>query len=132
VSCDFRDACILLASNVSVNYQFAMVLLIIGGVLPAIIEGLYYSPPISIGAPCEAAFEIHLGKLETIRLAPRLLAGSRVFERARSEEELIELMKTCAIQNGWSSKDVEEMPVWLLTGHTVQDANPNFWQYSSF
>lgn len=61
----------------------------------------------------------------------RLLPKSESAESAKNEEDLLIVMKEFAIKNGWDSKGAMEMPVWLLTGHIVQDANPNFWQYST-
>jgi hypothetical protein len=57
----------------------------------------------------------------------RLLLPSKSFllKGIKSEEELTQMMKSIAIKNGWKKEDIENMPVWLLTGHLVADANPN-------
>lgn len=50
---------------------------------------------------------------------------SYIMKGIRNETQLTQLMKSIAAKNGWRNEDVGNLPIWLLTGHLVMDANPN-------
>ncbi|MHB8568370.1 MAG: hypothetical protein ACYC7D_15340 [Nitrososphaerales archaeon] len=59
-----------------------------------------------------------------IRSTSRLLPPSKsfLFKNIKSEREVASFFKEIARENQW--KDLEEVPIWLLTGHLITDANP--------
>ena len=61
------------------------------------------------------------------RSISRLLPDSKSFilRNVENEEQLTEFLKRYAIRNEWKADEVEQIPVWLLTGHLVTDANPS-------
>ena len=54
-------------------------------------------------------------------------AESAALNSAKNEDELLDVLKTFALEQSWVPRNVKDLPVWLLTGHIVQDANPNRW-----
>ncbi len=58
------------------------------------------------------------------RLLPSAMLPAAI-KRIKTEQDLTQLLKDVAVRNGWDAEDVQKLPVWWLTGHLANDANPS-------
>jgi hypothetical protein len=111
--------------------QTFLVCVLVGGTIALLMLGVFYLIR-SVSRPLAnriSKFVLVNEKKSVSRLLPE--SESLAIHNAKSEEELVQLMKNVAVKNGWNTEDVARMPVWWLTGHIVQDASPNFWPITS-
>ena len=96
-----------------------------GGIIGLIVLSAYFLIRL-ISKPI-AKVVSHFTMIQAKKSVSRLLPSSRSFllKDIKNEEQLSQMMKSIAIKNGWKKEDIDNMPIWLLTGHLVADANPN-------
>ena len=83
--------------------------------------------------PCPTSLKVngnaisHFTLIQEKKSVSRLLPldSGPVLKEIKNQEQLAQLMKSITVRNGWKNEDLASIPVWLLTGHIVVEANPN-------
>ena len=95
------------------------------GIVALITLAVYYLVRLASKSMAKAIshFTLIQEKKSVSRLLP--LDSGPVLKEIKNQEQLAQLMKSITVRNGWKNEDLASIPVWLLTGHIVVDANPN-------
>ena len=101
-----------------------------GGIVTLLCLGVYclvrlLSKPLAGGLSYYLMIRLNRSVLRLLSPSSSASKKSFLFTEIKNEGRLTLLLKSIAIKNGWKAEDIEKMPVWLLTGNIVTDANPN-------